>query len=242
MLATTHVNRHINMENLIRKKLFELKDEEYKKFHSSLCPGVDTIIGVRVPILRKYAKELAKSNWKENFAQIQNEYYEEIMLQGMIIGIAIKDIEELKEYLEEFIPKIDNWAVCDVCCGGLKLTQKNLKEMWKFLQKYLNSDKEFEVRFGIVMLLDYYINEEYIEKILKIFDETKHEGYYVKMAVAWAISICYIKFPQETEEYLKNNNLDEFTYRKSIQKIKESYRVSKDQKQKLEEQAKNWKS
>ena len=114
--------------------------------------------------------------------------------------------------------------------------------MWKFLQKYLNSDKEFEVRFGIVMLLDYYISEEYIEKILKIFDETKHEGYYVKMAVAWAISICYIKFPQETEEYLKNNNLDEFTYRKSIQKIKESYRVSKDQKQKLEEQAKNWKS
>ncbi len=224
------------MENLIRNELFKLKDDKYKEFHSSLCPGVDTIIGVRVPVLRKYAKELAKINWKENFINIQNDYYEEIMLQGMIIGIAIKDIKELKIYLEDFIPKIDNWAVCDVCCAGLKLTQKNQEEMWDFLQKYLKSNKEFEIRFGIVMLLDYYINENYIDRILKIFDNIKSDFYYVKMAVAWAISICYIKFPKETEEYLKNNNLDEFTYKKSIQKIKESYRVSKEQKQKLEEQ------
>lgn len=223
------------MENLIRKKLFELKDDKYKEFHSSLCPGVDTIIGVRVPILRKYAKELAKGNWKESFKQIKNDYYEEIMLQGMIIGIAIKDIEELKKYLEEFIPKIDNWAVCDVCCGGLKLTQKNLEVMWEFLQKYLKSDKEFEIRFGIVMLLDYYINKEYIDKILKIFDVTKHDGYYVKMAVAWAISVCYIKFPKVTEQYLDNSNLDEFTYKKSIQKIRESYRVTPEQKRRLKE-------
>ena len=226
------------MENLIRKELFKLKDDKYKEFHSSLCPGVDNIIGVRVPVLRKYAKELAKNNWKENFNQIQNDYYEEIMLQGMIIGIAIKDIKELKRYLEDFIPKIDNWAVCDVCCAGLKITQKNQEEMWEFLQKYLKSDKEFEIRFAIVMLLDYYINENYTDRILKVFDNIKSNFYYVKMAVAWAISICYIKFPSKTEEYLQNNNLDEFTYKKSIQKIKESYRVSKEQKQRLEEQAK----
>lgn len=221
------------MENLIRKELFKLKDNKYKEFHSSLCPGTDNIIGVRVPILRKYAKELAKENWEQNFKQIQNEYYEEIMLQGMIIGIAIKDMQELQKYLEEFIPKIDNWAICDTCCAGLKLTKKYQKEMWKFLQKYLKSNKEFEIRFGIVMLLDYYINEEYLEKVLQILDKTKHEGYYVKMAVAWAISICYIKFPERIEKYLKNNNLDEFTYKKSIQKIRDSYRVSKEQKEKL---------
>lgn len=226
------------MENPIRNELFKLKDDKYKEFHSSLCPGVDTIIGVRVPVLRKYAKELAKGDWKENFKQIQNDYYEEIMLQGMILGIAIKDIEELKRYLEDFIPKIDNWAVCDVCCAGLKLTQKNQEEIWKFLREYLKSDKEFEMRFGIVMLLDYYINEDYIDKILQIFDDIKSEAYYVKMAVAWAISVCYIKFPEKTEKYLQNNNLDEFTYKKSIQKIKESYRVTKEQKQRLEEQAK----
>lgn len=226
------------MKNQIREELFKLKDDKYKEFHSSLCPGVDTIIGVRVPVLRKYAKELSKGNWKENFNQIQNDYYEEIMLQGMIIGIAIKDVEELKTYLEDFVPKIDNWAVCDVCCAGLKLTQKNMKEMWRFLQKYLKSDKEFEIRFGIVMLLDYYINEEYIEKLLQIFDATKNEGYYVKMAIAWAISICYIKFPEKTEKYLESCRLDTFTYKKSIQKIKESYRVSPEQKLRLENQAK----
>lgn len=222
------------MENFIQKELFELRDEKYKDFHSSLCPGVDNIIGIRVPVLRNYAKKLAKTNWEENFKQIQDEYYEEIMLQGMIIGLAIKDIKELEKYLEEFIPKIDNWAVCDVCCAGLKLTNKNLEEMWIFLQKYLKSDKEFEIRFGVVMLLDYYIKEEYLEKVLQILDNIKHDGYYVKMAVAWAISICYIKFPKETEKYLKNNNLDEFTFKKSIQKIKESYRVSSEQKEMLD--------
>lgn len=221
------------MENLIRKELFKLKDSKYKEFHSSLCPGIDNIIGIRVPILRKYAKELSQGDWKQNFNQIQNEYYEEVMLQGMIIGIAIKDIKELQKYLEEFIHKIDNWAICDTCCAGLKLTKKNLEEMWDFLQKYLKSDKEYEIRFGIVMLLDYYINEEYLEKILQILDTTKHDGYYVKMAVAWAISMCYIKFPERMEKYLKNNNLDEFTYKKSIQKIKDSFRVSKEQKEKL---------
>lgn len=225
------------MENSIRKELFKLKDEKYKEFHSSLCPGVDNIIGVRVPVLRKYAKDLSKENWEENFQQIQNDYYEEIMLQGIIIGIAIKDIEELKKYLKEFIPKIDNWAVCDVCCGGLKLTQKHMEEMWEFIQKYLKANKEFEIRFSIVMLLDYYINEEYIEKVLQICDTTKSEAYYVKMAIAWAISVCYIKFPDKTEKYLQNCNLDDFTYKKSIQKIKESYRVSKEQKQRLEKQA-----
>lgn len=229
------------MENRIREKLFELKDEKYKEFHSSLCPGVNTIIGVRVPELRKYAKELSKGDWKENFKKIENYYYEEIMLQGMIIGIAIKDVEELKKYLEKFIPKIDNWAVCDVCCGGLKLTKKHMEEMWKFLQKYIKSEKEFEIRFAIVMLLEYYIKEEYIEKILEIFDNTKSDAYYVKMAVAWAISTCYIKFPEETEKYLENNNLDEFTYKKSIQKIKESFRVTKEQKQRLEQQTKKQK-
>lgn len=221
------------MENEIRNRLFQLEDIKYKKFHSSLCPGIDNIIGIRVPVLRNYAKELSNNNWKDNFNQIQDEYYEEIMLQGMMIGLAIKDIKELQEYLEKFIPKINNWAVCDVSCAGLKLTKKHLNEMWGFLYKYLNSNKEFEIRFGIVMILDYYINQEYIEKILKILDNTKHDGYYVKMAVAWAISICYIKFPEVTEKYLEKNNLDDFTFRKSIQKINESYRVSKEQKEKL---------
>ncbi len=221
------------MENEIRKKLFELSDEKYKNFHGSLCPGVDNIIGVRVPVLRNYAKELAKQDWKANLKLIADDYYEEVMLQGLIIGYGIKDIAEFQDYLEKFVPKINNWAVCDVCSSTFKITKKYKEEIWQFLEKYLNSNEEFYIRFGVVMLLDYYILPEYISRVLEILDSINHDGYYVKMAVAWAVSVCYIKFPNETKKYLKNCNLDEFTFKKSIQKIRDSYRVSKEEKDKL---------
>lgn len=219
------------MNQEIRKKLLENVDESYREFHSNLCPGTNNILGIRVPVLRGIAKELAKEDWRENYAAIGNEYYEEIMLQGMILGLAKADIEEIKQYLTEYIPKIDNWAVCDVCCAGLKITKKHKKEMWDFLQTYLKSNKEFEIRFGVVMLLDYYITPEYLLKLFEQFDRIGHPGYYVKMAVAWAISICYIKFPKETSKYLECNQLDDFTYNKAIQKTIESYRVPKEEKE-----------
>lgn len=105
--------------------------------------------------------------------------------------------------------------------------------MWEFLQEYLKSKKEFELRFAIVTMLNYYITEEYIESVLKILNNVKHEGYYVKMAVAWAISIAFIKFPEKTMKLLENNNLDDFTYNKSLQKIIESYQVDENTKQKI---------
>lgn len=218
----------------IRNKLFELSDEEYKKFHSKLCPGTEGIIGVRVPILRKYAKEIAKEDWKEYLENAKSEYYEEIMLQGMVIGLANGTFEEKEGYIKQYVKKIDNWAICDVFCAGLKLTNKYYDEMWNFIQKYLSSKKEFELRFAIVMMLDYYITEEYVDKVLKELDKIQHDGYYVKIGVAWAISIAYIKFPQKGLEYLRSdNNLDDFTYNKSIQKIIESYRVTKEEKEVL---------
>ena len=102
--------------------------------------------------------------------------------------------------------------------------------MWKFLQNYLKSQKEFYLRFSIVMMLDYFITEEYIDEVLIKLDTIKNDAYYVKMAVAWAISICYIKFPKKTLKYLKQNNLDDWTYNKAIQKTIESYRIDKDTK------------
>ena len=220
-------------QNKIREDLLGLADNKYKEFHGSLCPNTNNIMGVRVPILRSYAKELVKQDWKEYLRTAKNDYYEEIMLQGMVIGLAKMSIEEALQYVEKFVPKIDNWAVCDVFCAGLKITNKNLKEMWNFIQQYFSSTKEFEVRFGIVMLLDYYIKEEYINEVLEIFHKVQHDGYYVKMAVAWAISVAFIKFPEKTMELLKNNNLDNFTYNKAIQKCIESYRVSANQKELL---------
>lgn len=217
----------------IRNKLFSLVDEEYQKFHTSLCPGTNNIIGVRVPVLRNVAKEIVKGDWRTYLKTAQNEYYEEIMLQGMVIGLAKMELQERLEYIKKFVPKIDNWAVCDVTCAGLKFTQKYMKEMWEFLRPYINSDKEFEIRFGVVMLLDFYITEEYITQVLRILNNIHHEGYYVKMSVAWAISICYIKFPKETMELLQNNELDTFTYNKALQKIIESYRVTKEDKERI---------
>ena len=221
------------MKKEIKKKLQELSDTKYKEFHSSLCPGTENIIGVRVPILRNYAKELfSVQNWKETIKQIDNQYYEEIMLQGMLIGQAKKEnIEIVLKYIEEYLPKIDNWAICDVFCAGLKITQKYKEEMWNFIQKHLKSDKEFEIRFAIVMILDYYIEEEYIKRDLEILDKITHEGYYVKMAIAWAISVCLIKFYDETIKYLQDCNLDNWTYNKAIQKALESYRITNEQKE-----------
>ncbi len=220
------------MEEL-REKLFSLADEKYKEFHGSLCPGTNNIIGIRVPILRNLAGSIAKEDWREYLKNAKDDYYEEVMLQGMVIGLAKMEFDERIEYVKEFIPKIDNWAVCDVTCAGFKFTKKNMEEVWKFLKPYLASNKEFEIRFAVVMLLDFYITEEYIKDVLEILNNIHHEGYYVKMAVAWAISICYIKFPKETMKLLEKNNLDTFTYNKALQKITESYRVSKEEKDKI---------
>ena len=220
----------MNNEEVL-ENLRSLADPKYQQFHSKLCPGVNTILGVRVPILRKYAKELSKEIVLEDYLkQANSDYYEEIMLQGMLIGLSKEKPEKILEYLRKFIPKIDNWAVCDVTCAGLKFVKKNKKLVWDFLQEYLKSEKEFEVRFALVMLLDFYIEAEYIEEILVICNQTRQEGYYVKMAVAWLISICYIKFPTQTMLFLQDNQLDDFTYQKALQKIIESYRVTEEEK------------
>lgn len=223
-----NINKSINEE--IRSKLFNLSEDEYRNFHNKLCPNTENILGVRLPLLRNIAKDLAKNNWEAYLNNPYNEYYEEIMIEGLTIGYIKADINTRFKYIKRFIPKIDNWAICDSFCNNLKFTKKNLNEVWEFISTYLSSNKEFELRFAIVMMLHYYINEEYIDRVLHILNDINHEGYYVKMAVAWAISFAYIKFPHKTLVFLKNNNLDSFTYNKSLQKIIESTRVSKEDK------------
>ena len=218
------------MEN-IRGKLFELQDKTYKEFHSGLCPNVNNIIGVRIPNLRKLAKQIAKESPKEYLEKIPKDYYEEKMLQGLVIGYMNATLEEKLSYLDKFVPIIDNWAICDCCVSTYKFTNKYQKEMWEYLQKYLVSNKEFELRFAIIMLMDYYLTEKYIDEVLKIYDNIHHEGYYTKMGVAWALSVCYMKFPEKVMKFLTNNHLDDFTYNKALQKMIESYRVDEETKQ-----------
>ena len=215
----------------LRDKLFELSDDKFKTFHSRLCPNTDNIIGVRLPLLRQLAKEIAKGDWRNFLSNSKEEYYEEILINGLVIAYAKCDVEERLNYIESFVPKIDNWAICDSYCNTLKFVNKNKEIMWEFIQSYLKSYNEFEIRFAVVIILNYYITEDYIDLVLKTLDNIKHDGYYVKMAVAWAISMCFIKFEEKTMAYLKDNSLDDFTYNKSLQKICESLRIDKNTKE-----------
>lgn len=219
----------------IRKILFELQDKKYKEFHSGLCPNNENIIGVRIPALRKLAKEISKEDWRKFLNENKNEYYEETMLEGFVIGYAKMELEERFNLLTTFVPKIDNWAVCDCTCSTFKFVQKNEKEMWEFIKTYLNSSKEFELRFAIIIILDYYLTDEYVDEVFRIFDKVKKEDYYVKMAIAWTLQVAYVKYREKTIKYLENNKLDDFTYNKAIQKMIESYRISEEDKVRLKE-------
>lgn len=217
----------------LRDKLYKLSDEKYKKFQSTLCPNVDNIIGVRIPKLREIAKEIAKENPIEFLEKYNCELYEEKMIYGLVIGYMKAELEERLKYIDKFVPMIDNWGICDSCCATFKFTKKNLEEMFDYLQKYINSQDEFAVRFAVIMLMDYYITDEYIDKVFKIYDNINLDKYYVKMAIAWAISVAFAKYEEKTRKFLKNNSLDKFTFNKALQKIIESNVVSKETKDEM---------
>ena len=218
----------------IRKRLEELSDEKYKKFHSSLCPKSSEIIGVRIPDLRNLAKEIINTTDVEKYLkEALDDTYEERTLQGLVLGLWKTDINTFTKYLKKFIPKINSWAVCDVSVAGFKIIKKNMEYIWEFNKKYLKSNKEFELRFSIVVLLDYFIIEQYIDEVLDILNNIRSEDYYVKMAVAWTLQVAYVKFPEKTMNLLKNNNIDDWTYNKALQKIIESYRVTEIDKEKI---------
>lgn len=228
----------------IRERLLALAEPEYQKFSSSLLPGVKNVLGVRLPKLRKLAEQLASRDWKgyaDSIAQDGGDgtevFFEEIMLKGFLIGYARRrakaPLAEILAETEGFLPLIDNWSVCDSFCSTLKAAREYPEEVWDFLQPYFQSEKEFSVRFAVVMSLDYYINPEYIDRLFPIYDSIRHPAYYVKMAVAWAVSMCYVRFPQKTEKYLASCALDDFTYNRAIQKTTESRCVDAQTKERL---------
>lgn len=215
------------------QNLLSLTDEKYRQFSSQLIPESRPILGVRLPELQKIAKGLARDDWKGYLTIAKDDSFEEVMLQGLVIGYIKADLAVVWARVKNFIPKINNWSLCDSFCANLKIVKKNKEQVWPFLQEYLYSSQPFAVRFGVVLLLDYYLTEEYISLVLECLDKIKKEDYYVQMAVAWALSIAYIKFPELTLTYLKKSSLDDFTYNKALQKIIESKRVSQDDKVKI---------
>lgn len=212
----------------LRQKLFELEDKEYKEFSSKLIKTRYPLIGVRVPLL----KSISKDNKDKSFDFNNAIYFEEIMVEGLLIGY-LKDIDLVVNKLRFFIPKIDNWSICDSVCANLKITNKNKEKMWDFITSYKTSNNEFEIRFMIVMMMDYYLEEKYINNIFNILDNIKCDFYYVNMAIAWLLSTSLVKNEKETLEYLNNNNLSDFVINKTISKANDSYRVNKELKETL---------
>ncbi|MDR2119462.1 MAG: DNA alkylation repair protein [Tannerella sp.] len=213
------------MVKTIREALESLADEKYRIFSSKLIPNINNILGVRLPELRRMAKRLVKHGGEEYLAATGLIYYEEIMLQGMIIGYLRMSWKEKAKYVSEFIPRINNWGVCDSFCAGLKFEEHEKEDVWMFLQPYLKSDKACEIRFAVVMLLGHFVDERYVGQAFSTFDRITHDDYYVKMAVAWAVSIYCRDLPEQGMLYLKNNKLDDLTHNKAIQKITESRAV-----------------
>lgn len=220
----------------VRSRLEAMADEEYRIFHGNLLPGVDNILGVRLPKLRALAKELAGQDWEEWFFRGADTCYEETMIRGLTMAYAKMDCEKRFDYIRAFVPCINNWAVCDCFCNTLKDAEKYQQQYWEFLEPYFSSQEEYAARFGAVMLLSHFVNREYLEGSLVRLGSVKQEGYYAKMAVAWAVSVYFAAFPDEVLVYLRGDHgLDSFTWRKSLQKILESYRVSREMKQVIRE-------
>lgn len=215
-----------------RLKLEQLADEKYRQFSSALSPDTTDILGVRLPELRKIAKSIAKQEeeWRSYIYSNDIIYHEEIMLQGMIIGYIRMGWKEKEPLIRAFIPKISSWGICDTFCSGLKFKSNERDEVYKFIQPCLFSNRAYEIRFAVVMLLCYFVESSYAKDAFSAFDTIKHEDYYVKMAIAWAISYYYRALPQGTMVYLKDNKLENWTYNKALQKIVESRVIDEDTK------------
>ena len=204
--------------------MFEIKDEKYRDFHSGLGVG-NNIIGIRTPILKKIARDISIGNYREFLELVKCNYYEEITLYGFII-CNIKNLEESIMFLDVYKNMINNWASCDLFCSGYKIIIENKEFFLNYIVNNISDENIWVRRMCFVFLNFYYVEENHLNNIFEMCDLYNTNSYYVQMSVAWLLSICYIKYPEQTILYIKNNRLDNFTHNKAIQKIKESYRVS----------------
>lgn len=214
----------------IKAELLRLAEQGNKPFTQSLNPGVPNVLGIRIPQLRKLAARIAKGNWEAYLATADTYYMEERMLQGMVLGCIRpdKDVERYLERVTRFVRIINSWSVCDTFkfAGGKRFIEANSDRLWHYLKGWMQSQGEYEIRFGVVMAMQLFIDNRHIDELLRLYDGIRHEGYYVRMGVAWALSVCFVKCPDTTMRYLKEgNSLDDFTYNKALQKITESLRV-----------------
>lgn len=209
----------------LHEELLALADPRYRDFSASLIPGVGPMLGVRLPRLRAIARRIARGDWRTFLDTFEAHCFEERLIEGFVIGYAPCPIEEKLPRVARFIPRIDNWAVCDSFCWRLRAEER--EAMWRFIQPGFRSTAEYGIRFAVVMALNNFVDAEHIDALLERLGAIRHEGYYARMGVAWAVSVCFVKQTEKTRRWLTEAcPLDDWTFNRSIRKILESFRVS----------------
>lgn len=214
----------------LQQRLFQMQDTAYAAFQARLTPGIpaDSFIGVRVPLLRSFAKTYARETDHSSFlACLPHQYYDENMLHGLLIS-QIKDYEECIRLTEAFLPYVDNWAVCDIMSP--KVFSKHKPELLQKIREWSRSQHTYTCRFGIEMLMSHFLDKDFAADLLEIPAAVKSQEYYVKMMVSWFFATALAKQWDATIPYIEQNRLDTWTHNKTIQKAIESLRITADQK------------
>ena len=215
--------------NKIQEYLLSQADQKYRDFTLPLMPTVDekTFIGVRLPILKKYAKEIDKKEMEEFLSSLPHQYHEENILHAFILS-NIKDYDEFIKRVDQFLPYVTNWSVCDTLCN--KYLNKYKDRLINEIYKWLKSKQVYRVRYAVKCLMNYYLNEDVKEEHLCKVQEVKLDDYYVKMMVAWYLATGLAKNYDSFIKAIEKHRFDPFTHNKAIQKATESYRVSEEHK------------
>jgi 3-methyladenine DNA glycosylase AlkD len=223
-----------NQENyqFYLEALKQKENKQYRDFHSRLTTTKYPILGINVPECRKIAKEIMKTDIPSFLSQTKDVYYEEVLIEGFIIA-KLKDEKLFFHELERYLPKIDNWAITDSFCNSIIVVKKEPEKYFDYWLQLLTSKEPFSIRVGLIILLNFYIEEKFLPDIFQSIDKITSNHYYVNMGMSWLLTEMYTKFPRETENYLKKAQINDFTMNKTISKIRDSFRITKSQKDKM---------
>jgi 3-methyladenine DNA glycosylase AlkD len=217
----------------VYEMLLEAKDDKYRDFQVKLVPNVspDTIIGVRTPDMRKIAKEVFNSPEKDEFLkELPHKYYEENLVHFFIIAM-IKDFDECIEKVDEFLPYVDCWPVSDQATP--KSFKKNHAKLLPYIKNWIASDHVYTARFGIRMLMNEFLDDDFKDEYLELVASKEGDDYYLKMMVAWYFATALAKKYDESVKYIEGRKLDDWIHKKAIQKAVESFRVTDEHKEYL---------
>ena len=218
--------------NELIKYLNSLSSSSYKDFNKKIVNSKYEVLGVSVPVLKKLAKELSKTDYKSLLKLMKFNSYEEVILAFLIIS-NIKDYKEATNYLKEYVTYIDSWGVTDTFASSFKIVKKNKQQTLSLIDELIKDEYTFSKRLGYILLLDYYIDREHLRLIFDYIKKEESKEYYVQMAISWLLSVMYVKYTNETYDFLKDSKLDDFVVRKTVSKVQDSFRVSKEDKERI---------